>query len=172
MTSESETLERVERLRKFDLFSDWIHDPASSEAFQFLATCMVERAFSPQTPILREGEMGTELYLLTHGTVEIYKRTPDGEPFKVARVSEGPSAFFGEGALLDTEARSATVMATQSVRCLVLSRAAFHLFSEKHPSWAIPLLSRIARGVLRRLRKSNEDLLLLYRALLDEVRGS
>ena len=165
-------MSRVEKLKKFPLFEEWSKNPKATQAFSSFAEELIEKSYRQGDVIIREGEMGSELFFLMSGKVEVYKLTPEGEPYKVAKVSADTHPFFGEGALIDTEARSATIIAEAPSHCLVLDRASFHSFASKHPEWAFTLLERIARSVLGKLRKSNDDLMLLYHALLDEIRGS
>jgi CRP-like cAMP-binding protein len=101
----------------------------------------------------------------------VYKSTLEGEPYKVAILKADSHAFFGEGGLLDSEARSATIRAETRCSCLVLKREAFERFCVGYPQFALPVLLRIARAVMSRLRKSNTDLSLLYNALVAEIRG-
>ena len=89
----------------------------------------------------------------------------------VANLEGAARPSFGEGALIDTEARTATICAETTVVCLVLMRSNFEKFSAEHPHWAIPIYHRIAGAVLTRLRKTNNDLMLLYKALVAEIRG-
>jgi CRP/FNR family cyclic AMP-dependent transcriptional regulator len=122
--------------------------------------------------IIQEGEPGTEMYFLARGRAVVTKRTTDGEPYRVAILSGEQHAFFGEGALLDCDSRSATIVAETECECFVLTREGFEQFGKEHPEWAFPVLSTISRTVLNRLRKANSDLMLLYRALIAEIRGS
>jgi CRP-like cAMP-binding protein len=111
------------------------------------------------------------MYFLMDGTASVYKCTTDGEPYKVAIIQGTQRAFFGEGGLLDLEARSATIRTETECRCLVLNGAEFAEFGRNYPQWALPVLNRIARAVMVRLRKTNNDLMLLYNALVAEIRG-
>ncbi|MEM8741113.1 MAG: cyclic nucleotide-binding domain-containing protein [Pseudomonadota bacterium] len=72
-----------------------------------------ETSFGPGTVLLREGDLGGPLFVLTEGTVAVLK----GD-IEVARVSE-PGALFGEmSALLDLPV-SASVIAVDTVRARV-----------------------------------------------------
>jgi CRP/FNR family cyclic AMP-dependent transcriptional regulator len=78
---------------------------------------------------------------------------------------------FGESGLIESELRTATIRADTHCRCMVMTRKDFEGFSERYAHWALPIYKRIAFGVMGRLRKSNEDMLLLYNALVEEIRG-
>jgi CRP-like cAMP-binding protein len=111
------------------------------------------------------------MFLLVEGDAVVTKSTPEGESYRVAILRAEQFAFFGEGGLLDSEARSATIRAETPCRCLVLHREMFEKFGREHPQWAMPILLRIARVVMTRLRKTNHDMGLLYNALVAEIRG-
>lgn len=160
---------RVAFLRDISLFADVI---GRAGALDELARAMELRAFKPDECIIREGETGTEMFVLAQGQASVNKSTAEGEQYKVAILTAEKHPFFGEGGLLDSDARSATIRAESSCLCLVLGRESFEAFGRTHPEWAMPILLRIARAVMARVRKSNNDLSLLYNALVAEIRGS
>lgn len=159
---------RVEFLRKVSLFNDIEANPVAMEQ---LALAMEEKNYEPKSSIIREGETGSEMFFLIQGEANVFKTTAEGELYKVAILRGEQHAFFGEGGLLDSDARSATINAETDCRCLVLKKTAFEKFGSSHPDWALPVLLRIARAVMGRLKKTNNDLMLLYHALVAEIRG-
>lgn len=161
--------QRVAFLREVSLFGD-IKD--SPEAMEELARAMELRSFKPEEYIIREGETGSEMFLLVEGQACVQKSTAEGDQYKVAILTAEKHPFFGEGGLLDSDARSATIKAESVCYCLVLKREVFEAFGRRHPEWALPILLRIARAVMARLRKTNNDLTLLYNALVAEIRGA
>lgn len=140
-------------------------------ALRTLIEVMKVKDYPPNTQIVREGELGSELFLLTEGQASVFKSTTEGDPYRVAILHAEKHPFFGEGALLDSEARSATIVTDTAARCLILDRNEFIRFGKSHPEWAFPVLLKIAQVVMGRFRKSNNDLLLVYNALVDEIRG-
>lgn len=160
--------EAVEHLKTVSLFEEIKPYPGALEQ---IAEIMETRNYSPGDSIITEGEGGGEMYLLIAGEASVYKSTAEGDHYKVAILKGENHAFFGEGGLLDSDPRSATIKADTLCTCMVLERSRFESFGRKNPQWALPILSRIARAVMARLRKTNNDLLLLYNALVSEVRG-
>lgn len=156
-------------LAEVSLFSEIKSRPGALET---LAAQLKEIEYPPHATIIAEGETGSELYFLLEGQASVYKTTAEGEEYKVAILTHHQHAFFGEGGLLDSEARSATIRADSKCRCLVLNRQDFMSFGEAHAEWALPVLIRIARAVMARVRKTNNDLMLLYNALVAEIRGN
>jgi CRP-like cAMP-binding protein len=68
--------------------------------------------------VIRQGQVGNDVYLLEEGAVEIVREDKTGSHF-VARLKA--PAFFGERALLDPERiRTASVMAVTDLKLLVI----------------------------------------------------
>ncbi len=150
------------------LFSDVKQDP---EAMAHIAKLMTSKAYAPGVAILNEGQEGHEAYFLCSGHVNVYKSVGGTERFPVAALSANDHPFFGEAALLQSDKRSATIICESACECLVLDKNRFDQFCREKPQWALPVVLRIARVVLDRLDKTNADMILLYKALVNEVKG-
>ena len=161
----------AERINFISLVSLFSPIKENTQALEAIAQVMTEKFFSKGDIILREGKSGSEVFFLLDGEVAISKSTPDGERFPVAVLNHTGHAFFGEGALLDEEARSATITAVTDCRCLTLEKRTFEVFGKTHPEWVLPILWKVAQTVMERLRKTNNDLILLYKALVREIGG-
>jgi CRP-like cAMP-binding protein len=160
----------TEFLKKVPLFADLAKTP---EAITALAHFMTEVAFQPGSTIIEEGAVARDMYILVEGKVNVFKKTPDGDPFKVAILDGSMHPYFGESALLTTDdERSATITAETACKCLVLTSADFQKYAEANPKWAVPFYRKVAGGVLGRLKKTNSDLMTLYKALVAEIRGT
>lgn len=162
------TEERMEHLKRVSLFTEIAANP---DALRQFALIMEERVFQPGVKIIVEGSQSPEMFILMSGQASVIKTTPEGDPFKVAILKDDSHAFFGEGGLIYDEARSATIITDTECHCLVLVRKNFEEFGNAHPDWALPFYRRISANVLSRLRKANDDLLILYKALVSEIRG-
>ncbi len=75
--------------------------------------------FLPGDVVIGQSEKGNALYILMQGTVRVSRNDAHGD-VTVAKLGRGN--FFGEGALLSDEIRSATVTATTSLTLLRLTR--------------------------------------------------
>lgn len=158
--------------------SQWLHDvrlfsdlKMMPQAIAHIATLMTAKSYAPGVAILNEGQEGQEAYFLCSGHVNVYKAVGGTERFPVASLSAKDHPFFGEAALLQADKRSATIVCESACECLVLDKARFDQFCREKPEWALPVVLRIARVVLDRLDKTNADMILLYRALVNEVKG-
>jgi len=73
--------------------------------------------------IVREGTSGDTFYIISDGEVRVTKKT-DGKEEEIRTLSRGD--YFGEQALLTTDTRTATVIASsEAVECLTLDRESF-----------------------------------------------
>ncbi len=159
---------RTDWLRKVYLFENLTGIPA---AIDLLAQLVEEKGFSKYSSILREGEEGKEAFFLLSGSVKVIKSTTAGEHFPVAILTADDHPSFGEAALLQTDRRNATIVCETDCQVLVLHKEAFDAFCGEHPEWALPVVLRIARVIVERLHKANNDVILLYNALMNEVKG-
>jgi CRP-like cAMP-binding protein len=83
----------------------------------------VEASYLPGEVIVREGDLGGELYLLLEGVVEVYLgyETPQQQEVAVLEAVD----YFGEMAIFDDAPRSAAVVAREQTRVLVLDGGSF-----------------------------------------------
>jgi CRP/FNR family transcriptional regulator, cyclic AMP receptor protein len=93
--------------------------------------------FHDRTAIVRSGEPGDTLYVVLDGDVLVSKRG-------ARELRLGMGSFFGELALLDGGARSATVLADGPVVCLAIKRQRFAKVLRAEPSIAIAMLGELA----------------------------
>jgi CRP/FNR family cyclic AMP-dependent transcriptional regulator len=154
-------------IKKVSLFADIAQN---DKAIESLVHYLTEKRFAPHTIIIEEGKIGDEMFLLIEGTASVFKHTPDGDEYSVAKLDGTTHPFFGEGSLIDSETRSATIKADTDCYCLLFTKAGFENFSKEHPDWALPIFRQIAKAVMARLRRTSNDLLLMYNALVEEIR--
>jgi len=109
------------------------------------------RPFEAGDVIFREGEIGTEAYLLQEGRVRLIKRVRGAERSLMVLK---PGDLFGESALLVGAARSSTAIALSSGLALALDQATLHNLLEKNPNVA----SRIVQQLVRRLRDAEDQI--------------
>ena len=105
--------------------------------------------FAKNEMIFREGEVGSEGYLIKSGSVEIIKF--DGVEYQSLATLESP-ALFGEMALIDRQPRSASARAKEDTTLEVLDQPRFLEYLRKEPSAAWNLMTVLSSN----LRKANE----------------
>jgi len=97
--------------------------------------------FPAGSVLCKEGERGREFFVIIEGEAEV---TRGGK--HLATIGSGE--FFGEIALLDSVARTATVTATTPLRFFVVSDSAFNSVLATDPSIEANLLRTLARRLL------------------------
>jgi CRP-like cAMP-binding protein len=159
----------IEKLRKIKLFYTVKDD---EERLTKLARIVTWQQCKAGVEVLSEGTEGSELYILQKGTVRIIKRTLDQERYTIVTLKDDEDAFFGELALLDREVRSASVLAETDCEFLVINREDFNQLGEEDPRLGLPVTRAIAKELSKRLRKANQDMVLLFEALVEQVAES
>jgi len=105
----------------FEMFSG-----LDSAEIKALARRFRPRLLVPDEVIIKKGDRGTEMFLISSGAVEVV--LPD------QRVRLGSGEFFGEMALLGNRVRQADVVALGYCRALVLSAAELQRFLSEYPA--------------------------------------
>jgi len=120
---------------------------------QLITVACQERKYSAGSTLIKQGDTGVGLYVITNGTVRITRAT-DPDRAETDLGTAGPGSVLGEMSLLDDLPRSATVTAVNDVIALLLPVWEFRTILRNHPDIALRLL-----GVLsRRLRKVESHL--------------
>ena len=141
-TNQITAYDRVLLLSQTSLFAQTPENVLAS-----VTPIMKEEEHAAGEPIFHKGDLGTGMYIIYSGEVAIL----DGDT-ELARFGRGD--FFGELALLDTEARSATVEAITDVRLLRIDQDDFYDLMEERGE----VLRSIVKGLSGRIRKQNEML--------------
>ena len=97
-------------------------------------------SFAAGQVIFTEGEVGTSMYVVLEGQVELKIRGKFVETLE-------PGELFGEMALIDHNYRSAKITAETELRCLVFVAWIFRPFALEHPESAWALLEMMVRRV-------------------------
>jgi len=104
-----------------------ILNPLLAEEKKGVAQALVEMHFARGEVILQEGEPGNTFYILYEGEVSVSKNGVEQAKLAASK-SHGEARFFGERALLNNEARAATVAVTSSTaKALALDRDSFDM---------------------------------------------
>ena len=130
-----------ETLRRVPLFSEM-----KPKELKKLGDRMSERVFSQGDTIAVEGETGVGFFVIEQGEAEV---SVDGRTIATL----GPGQYFGEVALIDGGARTATVKAGSDLRCRAMSAWEFQPFLAEHPEVAWALLVHL----VTRLREAEES---------------
>ena len=107
---------------------------------QRLAGEFFEKTFSDGEVIATEGEAGRTFVVIESGEVSV---SVQGTTVSTL----GPGKAFGELALIDKSARSATVTAVGQAHCYLMPIWSFRPIVEEHPEMAWTLLESLAKLV-------------------------
>lgn len=129
-----------------------VFETLGSEDLARVAEVAVPRGFSPQQVIFREGDQSDTCYIVKSGHCRAVRHHPDGRAITLAHFGTGD--IFGELAMFDTDKRSATVEALDSVQALAILAGDMRRLMREHPDISAKLV--VALG--RRLREANERL--------------
>jgi CRP/FNR family transcriptional regulator, cyclic AMP receptor protein len=117
---------------------------------ELLAKRMVEREYAAGQPIVSQGRGGEGFFVVASGKAEAVRERSDG--VKVPVNTFGPTDFFGELTLLDDGLRTASVVASEPTKCLVLTRWDFlAALRESDPEMSILILEELAKRFRRAL---------------------
>jgi len=117
----------------------------SFESMARLAAATGEQDFSAGQFIVRQGQIGTGLYIVVEGAVKVLRGSEE-------LADLGPGDFFGELSVIDQQPRNASVQAITDTRCLGL--ASWELLTLLQTDTALSL--NLIRGLVARIREFGE----------------
>lgn len=135
----------VERLSRIPIFA-----PLSDEELEKLARASKDRVFAPGEAIVRRGQEGNSMFVITRGVVDV-QILQGSEVRTINTLRE--SDYFGEMSLLTGEPRTATVIAAEEVEVVQINKSALKPIFEANPE----LVESICKMIEER------------RAILDEI---
>lgn len=101
----------------------------------------VGREFPAGEVLFREGDPGTEMFVIQGGRVRISKRVAGGE-MPIAILGRGE--FLGEMAILNNKPRSATATVIEDATCLVIDAKTLESMISKNTEIAVRLVKKLA----------------------------
>ena len=151
------------KIKEFAIFKDL-------NAAQLDEVCekLVEREYEKNETIFSEGDVGTSLFLLLEGEVEITQALTlnisnseiDNREKSLIRLDSSIKTFFGEVGLIEKDGvRTATVRTTSNSLIARLSKRDFKELMENDPVLGTILLGNIAEVLCQRLRTTNNNVL-------------
>jgi len=117
----------------------------SDESMARLAEVVGEVDFPAGSWIVRQGQIGTGLYVILSGRARVIRGSEE-----LAQLGEGE--FFGELAVIDQQPRMASVQAETDTACLALASWDLLSLLEHDPALSLNLI----KGLTERLRAAGE----------------
>ena len=123
----------TELIQKVPLFAD-----LDKNELDMLTRSFKERTFQAGQTVAEEGSGGVGFFVIADGTAKVVVHGQE-------RGTLGPGDYFGEIALIDEGARSATITAESDLRCYGLTSWEFRPLVEMNASIAWKLLQAMAK---------------------------
>jgi CRP/FNR family transcriptional regulator, cyclic AMP receptor protein len=161
--------EITNRLKDFALFEDIAND---DEKMDRIASILEPRQIKAGEFIMKQGDQGEELFLLLTGAVRVLKNTRQDEEYTIVDLKADYNVFFGEMALMDSDVRSASIKVLEDCDVLVMGKNKFFELGNKHPEIGLPITRIIGKKICSNLRSVNNDVILLFDALVNEIQSS
>jgi predicted RND superfamily exporter protein len=111
------------------------------------------RRFAPGETIVREGDLGHEMYVIIRGTTEVWAGS-DGGRRRIAEHRRGD--VFGEMALVRHNQRSADVVASSDVEVLSVNERFLERIQRRYPRIAAKVFLNLTRILSDRLERMTE----------------
>lgn len=108
--------------------------------------------------IFLEGQSSKCAYIIDSGLVGIYREDSFGNRSLVRTLEKND--IFGEMGLIDKYPRSATVIALQDTRCMVIERSRFDYLKKFNPRFVASLIKSLTeklRATITRLNKTDRE---------------
>jgi CRP-like cAMP-binding protein len=137
--------ESIDLLSRVPLFSE-----LSRGELERISRVSVARSFPAGVRVFHEGDHSDACYLVRTGDLRVTREHPDGRAIALATL--GPGDIFGELAMLDGEARSASVETLTDAELLALPAIDVRRLLKDHPEISVKLIGALTR----RLRETNE----------------
>lgn len=129
------------------------------------------QAISPGEYLFKEGDSGTQCYLIVSGYIAVLKRLETGVEQTLAQIKEGE--VLGQIALIDRKPRSATCRAGQrGAGVVMLDSDTFERLYSAQSTFAFKVLDHIVSDLAKRLRSANQQLSKAKGANNDHLRQS
>ncbi|MBE5862446.1 MAG: cyclic nucleotide-binding domain-containing protein [Lachnospiraceae bacterium] len=157
-------MDYIKELRAFPLLAK-----IKDDDIKILADLLEVHKTQAGENIITEGDTGSEMYILIDGVVDIIKTTVFGDKFVVATLDAAKHCVFGEMAMVDNDKRSATVKAKTACTTLSIDHLSFEKFCDEHPESGVELLRLISINLVRNIRTENNNLRMVYQALIEEI---
>ena len=160
---DSDIRDKLKQIPIFDELKD------NNEYMDLLTRVCKLKQYKKDEVIIKEGEVGSEMFIVYRGGVEFLKRTRAGDNYTVVKLRAENNVFFGELALIDDDKRSATVTASEDSDFLVITKEDFMSLGNTHAEIGLPITRAIAQIISARLRKTTQDMLTIFDALVNEI---
>lgn len=131
--------------------------------------------FKPGEYVVHEGDPGDGVYIVTEGRLEVVleKDATNGEQPKVQHIADiNKGEFFGEFCLLESQYRSASVLAKEQSELVFIDAVYFKKQIDLEVPGALEVVYNIAIELTERLKRTNQHVRELYDKTKEATPGS
>jgi CRP/FNR family transcriptional regulator, cyclic AMP receptor protein len=136
-----------------------IFNKLSQRELKFLEKIVHIRNFEADEMVFSTGDIGSGMYIIRSGQVQIFSVDSDGKEHEQANLE--PGDFFGEVALTGTRPRTAAARTTTATSLVGLFRSDILEASIRHPAPTAKILFGLNRVLADRLLQCSQQLELL-----------
>lgn len=147
-------MEDVKLLKKVEIFKG-----LSSFEVAKIGKLLKGQSYAGGSQVVTMGEEGDSLFIVKNGEVAVSRTDGKGEAEILALL--GPGDHFGEIALIDSQPRSADVYAKSDSKLLQIKKGDLEKLLGRDIDLAAKVYLAFAVALCKRLRDTNENLLLL-----------
>ncbi len=140
-------MEITEVTRQSDIFQGL----SDGELSQLAHICKMESYPAGQT-ICREGECGSEIFVLAQGEASVLAKGNSKKRTKIGRIGQGE--IFGEMAIIEDLPRNATLITDIDSKLVVIDKFELENLMNKNCHLGKVVMKNIALGLSRKLRRS------------------
>lgn len=144
--------EFCQMLERAHLFSDF-----SRQEIQILTNYAHAYIAKKGTTIFKEGRRGTFMCIIIDGLVDIFKEADSLKSKRITTIRPGKT--MGEMSILDELPYSATAVAAENTKIVLITKSNFDDMTEKFPDLGLRVMRKIAKLLSLRLRQTTGALL-------------
>ena len=144
-------MRNIEVIRATSLF-----EGLSDEALAFFDSRVIAEDYESGTVITAEGSLGDSMFIVKSGSVDVILNRKSKDMVKIARLS--PGDFAGELSLIDSQPRSASLVAGENTSVLIITRTALMDIHKKDFDAFMKVVVNITRRIGDRLRETDKIL--------------
>ncbi|MBT3984581.1 MAG: cyclic nucleotide-binding domain-containing protein [Bacteriovoracaceae bacterium] len=137
----------VEVVKGCPLFYELYDD----EILDIIKRCVVAQ-YNEGDFIIKQGAIGTDIFVILSGEVDVTVDTNDGQK-KITSLKSGD--LFGELVLINETKRTANIVCCESSKILVISYKDFYSYYQKKPKIFSILVLNVTRLLTKRLKNAN-----------------
>ena len=115
---------------------------------------LVEKTFKNGETIINEGEVGNSFFRLLEGKAYVFSNFGKKDQMQLAMLETGE--YFGEMAIIETNPRSATIIAKGNVTVIEIPADELNKYFEKNPDQIIVLMCLLGKRVAAMTKDYND----------------